>query len=137
MTVESSEFKRASTLLKPHKQPGTLKLRGYKPQSPPTPEQARFIREKLVVPAVYGIYYVKQKPATLIGIFTRVQDRINAMRTTGQWPYKSWQPSKRYVDRRVNEAADPRFYCDGAVPKIVCVTAGRYQPNPELMEQHA
>jgi hypothetical protein len=127
----NDEFVPATELL-PHTTQGVLKTTAYKPQPPPSPEQAQHIR-KLVVRAVYGLCYC-QKKATLQAIFHRVGDMIREMRSMGTWPYRTWQPGKRYVDRRVNEAADPRFYEDEP-PKIVCVTAGVYSTNPELTQQ--
>lgn len=62
----------------------------------------------------------------------KVQDKIRMLKTTGRWGWKI--PGKRTIDRRVNEAADPRFYDDG-VPKIVAVTAGVYAPNAQLFKE--
>ena len=51
-----------------------------------------------------------------------------------EWPHATYMRSKRFVDRRVNEAASP-LYAEGGVPKIVAVTSGIYQPNPILFIQ--
>jgi len=114
---------------------GTLKLEGWKPIRPSEADTERFaaIRE-LVVKAVFAKWNKDKEPATLLSIFFKVQDDIKELLTTVQrnrWK-KEWRiPGKRTIDRRVNEAADPRFYEDG-VPKIVAVSAGVYQPNPTL-----
>ena len=77
---------------------------------------------------------MKHRPATLLNIFYRVGDQIAMLREICEWPFQGWSPSKRTTDRRVNEAADPRFYENG-VPKIVAVTAGVYCPNvPEIVK---
>ena len=127
----TDDFTPANQLL-PHTEQGVLKLHGYHPQAPPNPEQATHVRT-LCINAVYGLHYC-HKPITLRNIFLRVKDVIREMRGMGVWPYPRWEPSKRYVDRRVNEAADPRFAEDG-VPKVVCVTAGVYAVNPELIAE--
>ena len=108
---------------------GTQKLDTWKPQPPPNPELSKRLRQ-YVVEAVYAKWNTKQKPSTLISIFYTVQDKINEQRKIGLWPKEWRQPGKRTIDRRVNEAADSRFY-EGK-PKIVAVTAGVYQPNPEF-----
>jgi hypothetical protein len=54
----------------------------------------------------------------------------------GVWPKVWLRPSKRTVDRRVNECADPRFAdMDVGFPKLMCVKAGWYQPNPHLFDE--
>ena len=110
---------------------GTMKLKQWKPQPKPNEEMCKCIRQ-LVVEAIMGYWTTEHKPSTLMRVFCRVQDRIKELKAMGNWPWKI--PGKRTVDRRVNEAADPRFYEDGA-PKIVAVTAGEYQPNPQLFSE--
>jgi len=114
---------------------GTLKLSGWKPVRPSEKDIERFnVIRQLVVKAVFAKWNKDKEPATLLSIFFKVQDNIKELITTAQWNRwkKEWGiPGKRTIDRRVNEAADPRFYEDG-VPKIVAVSAGVYQPNPAL-----
>lgn len=110
--------------------PGTLKLKGWQPQRVPHPERNRAIRQ-YVKQAVFKVWNEKQRAATLHEIWTYVRDHIETEHKLGAWPSNWGFPGKRTVDRRVNEAADPRFYKD-ATPKIVAASAGKYQPNPEL-----
>ena len=107
---------------------GTAKLDSWEPQEKPDRQMLKTLRQ-YVVEAVFAKYQKDQTPATLLNIFYRVNSKIKDEIATGRWEWK--RPGKRTIDRRVNEAADPRFYLDG-VPKIVAVTAGVYQPNPEL-----
>ena len=109
---------------------GTEKLKDWKPQPKPNEEMCKRLRQ-YIVEAVFARWNKEIKSSTLMNIFYRVQDRIHEERTLGRWPKEWKQPGKRTIDRRVNEAADPRFYQNG-VPKIVAVTAGEYQPNPKL-----
>ena len=77
-----------------------------------------------VVRAVYAIWNLEGHEADLGAIYNRVRDSLP------QDPQfrKEWVlPSKRTVDRRVNEAADPRF---APITPIVAVKAGLYIPNP-------
>lgn len=112
--------------------PGTQKLKTWQPQPVPNQELCKKLRQ-YVVETVFKKWAKDEKPATLISIYFSVHDRIGKERQIGVWPREWKQPGKRTVDRRVNEAADPRFYENG-VPKIVAVTAGVYQPNPILFE---
>ena len=107
----------------------TVKLPGWTPQGPPENMQCLMELRALVVQAVFAKWNKEGKPSSLLSIFYRVQDRTRELKATGRWPWKI--PGKRTIDRRVNEAADPRFY-DDRVPKIVAVKAGLYQPNPTL-----
>ena len=107
------------------------KLEGWKPQTMPDPEMASRLRQ-YIVEAVMARWNEKQQPSTLLSIFFRVTDRIAKERQNGQWKWH--HPSKRTIDRQVNNAADPRYYGD-KIPKIVAVTAGVYKPNPQLFEE--
>ena len=112
--------------------PGTQKLLGWEPQEKPDEEVCKKLRQ-YIVEAVFSFWAERKKPTSLIGIFFRVNSRISKECKMGLWPRRLGHPGKRTIDRRVNEAADPRFYENG-VPKIVAVTAGVYQPNPVLFE---
>lgn len=76
--------------------------------------------------------WMGKAPVGLAEIYRAVQNKIDALKRLGSLQHKSLWPypyrSKRYVDRRVNEAASPKFYADGK-PKIIAVTAGNYEPN--------
>lgn len=91
----------------------------------------RELRE-MVVRAVYGRWHVINKAMTLDDVFLRVEREAKIAHAQGQWSYQV-MPIKRTVDRRVNEAADPRFY-DGESPPLRMVPpkgSGLYLPNPE------
>src|SRR5690348_5427207 len=84
---------------------------------PESKEYYATVRAK-VVRAVYSYWNQHQKPVDLYEIFRRVRHDISL---DANWP-KSWNwPSKRTVDRRVNETADLRFYKQ---TPCVCVRAG-------------
>jgi hypothetical protein len=108
----------------------TEKLDGWAPQPRPEEEKCAAIRQ-LVKEAVFQLWEKNKKPAHLREIWRVVNHKIHEQRTLGLFPWKP--PSKRTVDRRVNEAASEAFADDG-VPKIVAVSAGYYQPNPEVFE---
>jgi hypothetical protein len=106
----------------------TKKMDSWAPQGIPMAEDERQAYEDLAVQAVYSWWAFKHEPSSLQTVARLVFRRISAMRDEGTWPWKTYR-SKRSLDRRVNEAASrmPK-------PKIVAVTAGIYQPNPELSE---
>ena len=111
---------------------GTVKLDGWQPQEPPDLEETRVLR-RMVVETVYAHWSKYHQPINLAAIWRGVHKKIVDAHATGQWRKQWGWPGKRTVDRRVNEAADPRFYTDG-VPKIVAKTAGVYTINPKLLE---
>ena len=77
-----------------------------------------------VVRAVYAIWNLEGHEADLGAIYNRVRDSL----PEDPQFRKEWAlPSKRTVDRRVNEAADSRF---APITPIVAVKAGLYIPNP-------
>jgi len=121
----------------------TVKLDGWTPQPPPQQNSETEVYRKLIVEAVKMLYTInKQKttppfrpePVSLAMIYTAVKNRIVAMMLRGEWKYLGWfdkagKPhirTKRWVDRRVNEAASEEY---GA--KIVAVRAGYYIPKEE------
>lgn len=71
------------------------------------------------------------QPIYLKDIFEGVTSRINDLRSCGEFPYGNHD--KRWIDRRVNDTAVPKWY-DGGIPKIICATAGFYQPNPMMFD---
>lgn len=116
---------------------GTKKLSDWQPQERPDPEMCAIVR-RIVVQVVFAYWNEHEKPIPLSPskvcsdyIAQKVQAIIRQLREAGKWKKKWGYIGKRTIDRRVNEAADPRFY-DGHEPKIVAVTAGVYQPNPKL-----
>jgi len=100
----------------------------------PMPENESYLRvlRAKAANAVYSIWNESQGPATLGQIYSRVQANIAWDKG---WPIEWASPSKRTVDRRVNEAADPRFY-EGSTP-IIAIKAGSYCPNPVRFEGRA
>jgi hypothetical protein len=110
----------------------SAKLPGWRQQKQPNEEMCNRLRQ-YIVEAVFARYNEKHKPSNLLNIYLNVDARIER-----EWPViwpKRWgKPSKRTVDRRVSEAADPRYYPDN-LPKIVAVTAGVYTVNPVLFKE--
>jgi len=122
----------------------TLKLDGWAAQAAPEEGSETQAYRQLIVDAVETLYasnkclYAKMgwtgkaQPVSLIEIYRAVQNKIDALKRLGKlqrkelWPYYSH--GKRWLDRRINEAACPKYYSDG-VPKIVAVTAGYYAPT--------
>ena len=117
----------------------TLKLKGWKPHPPPREGEETQAYRSLIVEAVRIIYehnrqiYAQMgfppRPVTLGEIYQAVTRKARALKRAGKWPYPI--RGKRWVDRRVNEAACPDFYPD-RIPRIVAASAGRYIPNPAL-----
>jgi hypothetical protein len=99
----------------------TVKLATWSRQNIPAREDELEAIRKVCVKGVYEISYRTKKPVSLQEIYNYVRREIESDKT---W---RWQPrGKRTIDRRVNEAASTKCY---AVPPIVAVTAGFYQPN--------
>lgn len=123
----------------------TVKLSGWTSQKPPEEGPETKTYRKFIVDAVNMLYKVNQAhtsppfkpaPVSLSMIYTAVKNRIVAQMLRKQWKHmgyirKDGVPRirmKRYVDRRVNEAAS-RQYCDQ--PQIISVRAGYYIPTPD------
>lgn len=94
----------------------TEKLPSWRAQGIPLDEAEREHLRQLCIEAVFSIWNRERRPAQLTEIWNIVKVKTHH--------------GKRTVDRRVNEAASPLF--GGAVPRIVAVTSGVYQPNPKL-----
>ena len=110
-----------------------LKLTGWTPQPPPEPDKSEAIRN-LAIKTVYAKYNQTGTPSTLAEISEKVKQQINTLILNGQWP-KTWGfPSKRTIDRRVNEACEPKWFTDG-VPRLAAVRAGCYTVNPVRFKQ--
>ena len=106
-----------------------LKLKQWTPQPPPEPSYAHAIRT-LAVAQVYAKHYQAGQPSTLAEIADKVRMKI---RDKIKMNDPSWRqiwglPSKRTIDRRVNEACEPTWYEDG-VPRLASVKAGFYTVN--------
>ena len=121
----------------------TVKLDGWTPQPPPQQNSETEAYRKLIVEAVNMLYAInKQKttppfrpePVSLAMIYTAIKNRIVALMLREEWKYLGWFDkagvphirTKRWVDRRVNEAASEEY---GA--QIVAVKAGYYIPKKE------
>jgi hypothetical protein len=81
--------------------------------------------------AVYAHWNATRQPASLAEIYSRT---INSLKNDPLFNNRQL-PSKRTIDRRVNEAADRRFYPTGA--PIVCIRPGTYLPNPRNFSEPA
>lgn len=86
----------------------------------------------MAVEAVFAVWNEYRLPANLEDIYHLVKVKISKAKELKTWKWGT--PSKRTIDRRVSDAADPKFYEVSGVPKIVAVTAGIYRPNPILFE---
>ena len=105
-----------------------LKLNGYTAQKPPPADMSSHIR-KIAVKIVYAKYNRTGKPSTLREIADKVKQQINTQILNGEYK-KTWPfPSKRTIDRRVNEACEAVWY-DDDVPRLAAVRAGYYTINP-------
>ena len=117
----------------------TVKLFGWNPQRQPEENEEIKAYRQLIVNVVFGLWHRKKniletkqmppQPITLREIYLEVKSRIAILKSVKEWNHK--YHSKRWIDRRVNEAASPKFYTN-SIPKIVAATAGKYQPNPKL-----
>jgi len=91
--------------------------------------------------SIRGYLSEHRKPATLQDIYSRVVEKIRSAQREGAWP-REWKiPSKRSVDRRVNEIASANslenHIMRGKTPRVICTRPGEYVPNPALYEDVA
>jgi len=91
--------------------------------------------------SIRGYMTEHHKPPTLWDIYHRVVEKIRAAQREGTWP-KDWRiPSKRTIDRRVNEIASDNalenHIMSGTKPRVICTSPGFYCPNPALYEDVA
>lgn len=117
----------------------TQKREGWSPQAKPGETDDMSYHRQLLVEIVYGLFFEKKQilgkmgmppqPISLLEIYKEYDRRVNMLQSIKEW--KHTHHGKRWIDRRVNECACPKYYPDG-VPKIVAATAGRYEPNPQL-----
>ena len=105
-----------------------LKLKSWTAQPPPEPDKAEAIRN-ITIKEVYAKYFLTGQPSTLAEIAEKTQTRIQQLIWNNEWPVTYGLPSKRTIDRRVNEACEPTWFSDG-VPRLAAVTHGVYVPNP-------
>lgn len=110
----------------------TQKLSTWHPQGIPLDEFERKALRALCIQAVFSKWNNERQPTDLREINAFVRDKIKEKQKLGEWPFTSYR-GKRTIDRRVNEAACGAFSEDG-IARIVAVTAGIYQPNPQLFE---
>lgn len=127
----------------------TLKLPGWKPQGRPKENEDMIFHRRFLTIIIFGLFNRKKEmldkmgmppqPISLREIYLEYESRremywsmkswIFDGKTYHRWPFKWHQ--KRWIDRRVNEIATPKYAEDGK-PKIVAATAGFYEPSPEL-----
>ena len=91
--------------------------------------------------SIRGYVSEHRKPATLWDIYHRVVEKIRSAQREGAWP-KAWKiPSKRSVDRRVNEIASSNpienHIMRSGKPRVIATTAGNYIPSPFFYEDVA
>ena len=85
---------------------------------------------------VIGIWNKERRPVKLSEIYQGVREKIQHRIEDSDWPKVWLMPSKRTCDRRVNEAADLRFFeSESETTPIICLKAGTYVCNPALFEQ--
>jgi len=119
----------------------TVKLDGWTAYArPPENDDMKFHRQ-LLVEVIFGLYNQKKEklktmgfpsqPISLLEIWLEFQSRRAMLDSIKQWPWK-WH-EKRWIDRRVNEVACPKYAENGTV-KIVSPKAMFYEPNPELFK---
>jgi hypothetical protein len=117
----------------------TAKLAGWTPQPEPKENDDMLFHRQLLTSIVFGLFHEKKQilkkmqmpsqPISLKEIWLEYVRRQNLMISLKQWKWPSHE--KRWIDRRVNEIASPKFYADGK-PKIVATIAGYYEPDPAL-----
>jgi hypothetical protein len=122
----------------------TFKVSGWKPQVKPGESRELNASRQLIREVVFSLHRQKREllaplqmptqPIKLGEIYLEIRSRIAILQSCGQWPYRVH--GKRWWDRRVNECACPKYYEDG-IPKIVAVSAGLYEPNPQLFVKEA
>ena len=91
--------------------------------------------------AIRGYLSENHHPAELHDIYNRVVEKIRAAIREGTWP-REWKiPSKRSVDRRVNEIASKKLLENHIMregkPRVIATSAGFYAPSPALYEDVA
>jgi hypothetical protein len=119
----------------------TLKLEGWAPQAKPSEDNDMLYHRQLIVEIIYGLWFRKKEilakmgmppqPISLLEIYREYQSRVAMLQSIKEWKWAVH--SKRWLDRRVNECACCKYYLDG-VPKIVAATAGKYEPNPQIVK---
>jgi len=109
----------------------TEKLPTWSPQGIPGDEFELAAYREVVKQAVFSVWSRHHRATDLKEIYAFVCDHVQESIRLREWPHSQFVRSKRYVDRRVNEAAS-KLYAEGQLPKVVAVTSGIYQPNPKL-----
>jgi hypothetical protein len=117
----------------------TWKASGWRAQGKPQDNRELEAYRGLIREVVFSVFREKKEllaqqgmpsqPVSLGEIYLEVRSRVAVRQRCGSWPYRVH--GKRWLDRRVNECACPKYSEDG-VPKVVAVTAGHYEPNPAL-----
>ena len=99
----------------------------------PPPEYVKAVRFH-AINAVFDIWNEQIKASSegrdiYIGDLTKpVQDKVRFLVSLGAWKWGI--PSDLTVRRRVEEAADIRYYPETGHPAIVCISDGYYRPSP-------
>jgi len=90
----------------------------------------------LAVQSVYGRWNRERRASTLAEISADVKKAIRRLMALGEWPRGWGLPSKRTIDRRVNELHRPEE-CGQDPPPLLCVKPGVYMPHPARFEDEA
>lgn len=113
----------------------TSKLSSWSPYARPAENDDTKFHRKMIREIVFGLFHQKKdmlaqmgmpsQPISLYEIWLEYQSRRGQLIAMKLWKFP--RHSKRWLDRRVNECACPKYYENGT-PKIVAVTAGLYEP---------
>ncbi len=109
----------------------TQKLETWQPQAIPMSQEECEQYRVLIRQSIFATWRNHSRASTLQEIYTDVTRRVKELISTGDWAFAPYPRSKRTIDRRVNEAAEPKFYPHGIV-MVVAVSSGIYMPNPQL-----
>lgn len=115
-------------------QQGHISSANYRYEAPK--EYIQYLRF-LVQRSVFARWTRERTPSTLAQIYRDVLVFIQAEVDSEKWP-TTWlsKPSKRTVDRRVNESADSKYFPDRETP-LICLIAGVYSPSPRKFTEES
>jgi hypothetical protein len=108
-------------------------VRNPQRDSKPPPEYVRAVRFH-AINAVFDIWNEQVEASgegrdIYIGDITKpVQDRVRFLASVGAWKWGI--PSDLTVRRRVEEAANPKYYPETGRPAVACISEGYYRPSP-------
>lgn len=115
-------------------QKGHVKSANYRREAPKGYDE--YLRQ-LVIQSVYGRWNLEHKVSTLNSIFRDVTNLVKAAIDREVWPSNWLTPSKRTIDRRVNETADITFWTAEGTTPTISLKPGTYCPNPARFEEES